>query len=104
MTGHVKRALSAVGLLSLIGLVEARPINTEPCLGMTRVRFLGPVDGAPSEVMSSSTVRRVGGFAYEKSAVMLVGGEKREELRGSRDCGDSSISAVKSESLRDKVE
>lgn len=87
MTGHVKRALSAEGLLSLVGLVEARPINTESCLGMTRVRFLGPVERAPSEVMSSSTVTRVGGFAYEKSAVMLDGGRKKEESRGGKDCG-----------------
>lgn len=82
MTGHVKRAFSAVGLLSLTGLVEARPINTVPCLGMTRVRVLGPVEGVPSEVMRSSTVTRVGGFAYEKRAVMLDGGRKKEESRG----------------------
>jgi hypothetical protein len=83
MTGHVKRALSAEGVLSLVGLVEARPTNTEPCLGMIRVRDLGPVEAAPSGVMTCrEIVTRVGGFAYEKRAVMLDGGRKREESRG----------------------
>lgn len=83
MTGHVKRALSGAGLLSLVGLVEARPIKTEPCLGRISLRVVGPVEEAPSGVMMDrETVTRVGGFAYEKSAVMLDGGKKREESRG----------------------
>lgn len=86
MTAHVKRALSAEGFLSFEGLVEARPIRTEPSLGMVRVRRIGSVEEAPSGVlMFREMVTRVGALVLKYTAVMLDsdwGKEKREESEG----------------------